>query len=273
MLLAVAVCAPVARAADMFWIPPDDWGVWNYRTTSSWIDSTGASGSDGPVVSTIEYLPVDYTIKDHQAKYARPDPGGTLPVDGNHYLMQDAVGDLYRISDGNPNKNQWFEYYDNPSPFMTHDLFSVGQSKTYSGNWSGQWENHDGSYEPWTGTWTSEFTNLGREGITTPLGTFDALKFEIIDTNTKSPVSDPTQSNTSVATAYAWIATIDGHVAPLQISEHWRDETHTSGALTGWSEEDILTQAVSAVPLPSAFWLLGSGLLGLIGIAGRRGTV
>jgi len=33
---------------------------------------------------------------------------------------------------------------------------------------------------------------------------------------------------------------------------------------------DDLTVGVSAVPVPAAVWLLGSGLLGLVGIAGRK---
>jgi hypothetical protein len=38
------------------------------------------------------------------------------------------------------------------------------------------------------------------------------------------------------------------------------------------SNAGILTASVGAVPLPAAVWLLGSGLLGLIGIGRRRAS-
>lgn len=272
VLLATTVCAPVARATNMPWIPLSDWGYWNYKFSSSWVDSTGASGSQGPFIKTIQYLPVDYMIKDHHADYAQPDPGGVLPKDGNHYLMEDpATGDLFTLSDGNPNKGHWFEYYDDPTPFMTHELFEVGESKVYSGLWSGQWGDHAGGFQPWTGEWTTTYTNLGLDLITTPLGTFDAIKWEIIDTDTKSPYLS--RVDTSVVTANLWVAAVGGHMAPLQLTEHWRNDTYINGSLDHWSEENNLTQAVSAVPVLSAFWFLASGLLGLIGAAGRRSRV
>jgi hypothetical protein len=48
--------------------------------------------------------------------------------------------------------------------------------------------------------------------------------------------------------------------------------TSTDVALLDWNLSDtgLLTYGVSAVPVPAAVWLFGSGLLGLVGVARRR---
>jgi hypothetical protein len=63
----------------------------------------------------------------------------------------------------------------------------------------------------------------------------------------------------------AWTDTV------LGTTQYRTDQSSTvHSSYTGSFEAHYL---VSTVPLPSALWLFGSGLLGLIGIAGRKKAV
>ena len=53
----------------------------------------------------------------------------------------------------------------------------------------------------------------------------------------------------------------------------WVDMQNTTGALSAWSYSIAATGIntnASAVPVPAAVWLFGSGLMGLVGVARRR---
>ena len=67
----------------------------------------------------------------------------------------------------------------------------------------------------------------------------------------------------------AWSASpVDGSiVSEWSIKETW---TRPGYPGTHWRTGSISTSLVSAVPLPSAAWLFGSGLIGLIGLARRK---
>lgn len=64
--------------------------------------------------------------------------------------------------------------------------------------------------------------------------------------------------STSARNGYAWLFDFgDGH-----------QDTHIVSALdSGWA---VRSGDVAAVPVPAAVWLLGSGLLGLVGVARRK---
>ncbi len=88
------------------------------------------------------------------------------------------------------------------------------------------------------------------------------------------------QSDTLVATAYdasdnilgsvgAFKDTFAGFISDIPISRL----VFSGNTGDGWNHLDGLqTNAVEAVPLPAAMWLLGSGLLGLLGITRRKQT-
>lgn len=50
----------------------------------------------------------------------------------------------------------------------------------------------------------------------------------------------------------------------------WTDNSRNVGHSYDGDFDDMMVSASSAVPLPAAVWLLGSGLLGLIGLKKRR---
>jgi len=49
------------------------------------------------------------------------------------------------------------------------------------------------------------------------------------------------------------------------------NQYHDLGTLTLQNNGDLMTSAVSSVPVPAAAWLFGSGLVGLVGVARRKG--
>jgi hypothetical protein len=74
-----------------------------------------------------------------------------------------------------------------------------------------------------------------------------------------------------IAVAAPWFSNSHLHI-------DWMDgaDGHWSGLdfnLTGYSTAEGLVVRASAVPLPAAVWLLGSGLLGLVGFSKRKKAV
>lgn len=54
-------------------------------------------------------------------------------------------------------------------------------------------------------------------------------------------------------------------------NNYWNGQTYGSGTFTAASVSAV-SSAVSAVPVPAAVWLLGSGMVGLVGMARKRAT-
>ena len=70
-----------------------------------------------------------------------------------------------------------------------------------------------------------------------------------------------------------FVASYDmGVAAPFFISHSALLTTGTDTQLLDWNLNDtgVLSYGVSAVPVPAAVWLFGSGLIGLVGVARRR---
>jgi hypothetical protein len=66
------------------------------------------------------------------------------------------------------------------------------------------------------------------------------------------------------STVYLWALGTNGSADANFYASNTAITIGTNGSITG------LSAATSTVPLPSAVWLLGSGLLGLAGISRRR---
>lgn len=272
IVLTLSCTSAVAAVGSMFWMPIADGTTWTFQISGQKSDSNGGLVIYGPTTQQVRFAGISYQVIDHLATLTGLEGGGTPPAGGGFYLKETANG-YFTVSDGNPNSNQWYEYYTDPSPFMTKDSLAVGESgPTYSGNWRGQWElpvSQGGGFEEWAGTWSTVITNMGPEEVTTPLGTFQAVKFRDETTDTKAP--NASHLNQSTQTSYAWL--VDG-IGMVKRTESWLDQSdfNGDGEWDWWERDDSTWYAVSAVPVPAAAWLFGSGLLGLMGIFRRTKT-
>ena len=117
-----------------------------------------------------------------------------------------------------------------------------------------------GGTEGWSGTWSATYVHLGSETVTTPLGTFDALKLLVqgvstVDTRELFPMA------TGHATwdEFRWFVPGFGYV---KVQGSGLDETdfNGDGIVDRWQREE---QTILAVPEPATAWSLLAGLAAL----------
>ncbi len=107
------------------------------------------------------------------------------------------------------------------------------------------------------------------DSLTVPAGTFsNVLAVSALDSNfsansfNSNPLVAINPAITAGVTDVSWYADGIGEIKFLGVRAN-------DGSIDGGFE---LTNYVSAVPVPAAVWLFGSGLVGLIGIARRKKT-
>lgn len=260
-LLISLQASTASAAASAYWMPIGDGTTWAFLESGSFQDSSGNSGQHGPERLEISFASIDYQIIDHRA---------SLLGNTGWYLTETANG-YYRVADkGDPNLNQQYRYYTDPKPFMTKDLLEVGQSLQASGNRRGQWSDpFNGGYEAWSGSWEITRTNLGVESVSTPLGTFDAIKFrEVSHSTTRTPATRPLNVGHASWTEYAWLVE---NLGIVKVMGSGLDESdyNGDGVIDRWVYEELTHLAVP-VPEPASSWMLGLGTLTLLGLAKYR---
>ena len=65
-------------------------------------------------------------------------------------------------------------------------------------------------------------------------------------------------------------ASAAGHCSADSLIDASEDSAGFAGQYTQWDFDIVVTDTPSAVPVPAAVWLFGSGLLGLVGVARRK---
>ena len=252
--------SPAAAAVDVFWIPIAAGTTWSFLESGSWSDSQGGSGSYGPSRTDIQFSPIDYQILGHRA---------SLLTSNGWYLMETPNG-YYKVADkGDPNNNQAYRYFTDPEPFMTRDVRAVGVDLHTSGLRRGQWDVPGGGFEAWSGTWSSTYTNLGPEAVTTPLGTFTAAKLRVVSLDTiDSRALHPNARSTNSWTEYWWFVE---NLGIVKVVGSGIDETDIdgNGTVDRWLREQQTLIAIP-VPEPQAAWMLLVGLVCLAGFKSRR---
>jgi hypothetical protein len=154
------------------------------------------------------------------------------------------------------------------------EIVSAGEQRIYV-NWSGHLHYSGDSYaqyslrigfNPWNGVYDllveSDFVGPGN-----PIGT-DA----IINESRILTIDIPTGEigKTYYLQVYLWT------VASMEYGGGWTDgayaDFYDSFTVSGWSEGLRSMDGITPIPIPGAFWLLTSGLIGLVGIRRRHKT-
>jgi len=104
-----------------------------------------------------------------------------------------------------------------------------------------------GSVDTVAGTINVDFSSL-RASATTPYGLFDIALW---------PIINPPSGGSYDPETGAYVLT-------------WSNPYSIEGTITSGTATVTLSGTATVVPVPAALWLLGSGLLGLAGIARRR---
>lgn len=138
-----------------------------------------------------------------------------------------------------------------------------------SGLRRGPWPVPGGGYEAWTGTWDIVRPNLGPAWVTTPLGTFEAMKFLNVNTSTdRMPATRPLRLVEATWTVYigfvenVGIVRVGGGGSGVERSNFVGD-----GFADGWSYDE-LTYLATPAPEPASPSLLVAGLALLLGQRG-----
>ena len=267
-LCALALTLPTlaARAADAFWIQIQDGQTLSFLQSGTTLESNGASSSWGPVQVDVHIQAVNVQLLAHHADWRLIDGD---PRYRGIYLAQTAAG-LFRVADGDPTTDAVYRYYTDIQPwvYLTQAL-SVGQTVSYSGLRRGQWDAPGGGTEAWSGTWSEVYTHLGTETVTTPLGTFDALKLRAQSVTTVDTRSlFPSVTDHATWDELRWFVPGFGYVK-VQGSGIYESDYNGDGIVDRWQRE---TQTIVAVPEPAAAWSLLAGLAMLAGLGRRRGA-
>ena len=267
-LCALALTVPhlAARAADTFWVPFHDGQTLSFLQSGSILESNGSSSSWGPVQLDLHIQAVNVQLLDHDADWRLV--GGDSRFTGT-YLAQTAAG-LFRVSEGDPANDAVYRYYTDPQPwlYLTQPMV-VGQAVSYTGLRRGQWAVPSGGTEAWSGTWSETYIHLGTETVTTPLGTFDALKLEARSVTTVDARSlFPNVTGHATWNELRWFVPGFGYV---KVQGSGLDETdfNGDGIVDRWQQE---AQTMVAVPEPAAAWSLLAGLAMLAALIRRRGV-
>lgn len=258
--LALAVHQPAALAADTFWVPLADGQIWSFLQSGSVLESDGSSSSWGPVPITLHVQAVDVQLLGHHADWRITGNDDTRFT--GTYVAQTAAG-LFRVAEGDPAADAVYRYYTDPQPwlYMTQAL-DVGQSVASNGLWRGRWSVPGGGTEGCSGTWAQTLTYLGQEAVTTPLGSFNALKLEVqSQTTVDTRELFPSAKDHATWNELRWFVPGLGYVK-IEGSGRYETDYNGDGSVDHWQQE---TQTMVAVPEPAAAWSLLAGL-GLLAV-------
>lgn len=165
----------------------------------------------------------------------------------------------------------------------------VGQTTSPGASHSGEPTAGDSNEidAPWNffGNTGSTFTTIGITGGTTSgldmsgwKVTWAGIPFISMASGAWSPATGPGHTGTTgtfsngVANFYWSGVNGDSYSLDYRATVSNGDPSGTGGTQWEWHLEGIVTAAVPVVPIPAAAWLLGSGLLGLIGVRRRKVT-
>jgi len=120
-----------------------------------------------------------------------------------------------------------------------------------------------GGFEAWSGTWSDSYLHLGTETVTTPLGTFDALKLQVRSVSTvDTRALFPSAKGRATWDELRWFVPGFGYV---KVQGEGLDETDFDGdgIVDRWQRE---TQTIVAIPgpAPAATLLAGLAVLALL---------
>lgn len=265
-LCALALLVPhtSATAADVFWVPLHDGQVLSFLESGTLLDSDGSSSSWGPDRVDFSVQAVDLTLLGHHADWRLLDGGSRFT---GTYLAQTARG-LERVAEGNPALDAVYRYYTDPQPwlYLTQPL-TAGVSVNFAGLRRGRWEVPGGGTEGWSGTWSDTYLHLGNETITTPLGTFDALKLQVQSVNTVDARDlFPSGRDRGTWDEIRWFVPGFGYVR-VEGAGRYESDFNGDGIVDRWQWE---TQTLVAIPEPARAWSLLAGLAVLALLRRRR---
>jgi len=193
-----------------------------------------------------------------------------IPAPGSPASTQPALG-----------SGSWFaiepNVFSNYVSLISHDGIRIGTTQPASGSHSGV---PDGSESPGIDEPHDWFGSTGMLGSSSPVNLLSAtgntatLDFTglVWDWNGVDNIRlyDPTFGDTGVATITCAADCSYGDTYVLDYMGHIREG---DGGLGGEEVIIHLEGTISAVPIPPALYLFGSGLLGLIGLSRRKNTV
>jgi hypothetical protein len=263
-VFAAAVSAFSAQAADVFSVPLNDGQTWSFLQSGSIQESDGSSSTWGPVRLDVQIQAVDIQLLDHHADWRILN--GDTRFTGT-YLAQTAAG-LFRVSEGNPATDAVYRYYTDPQPwlYLTQAL-EVGQVINFTGLRRGQWAVPGAGIEAWSGSWSETYTHLGTETVTTPLGTFNALKLQARSVTTvDARTLFPSATDHATWDELRWFVPGFGYVK-VQGSGIYETDYNGDGIVDRWQRE---AQTMVAVPEPATVWSLLAGLTLLVAVRRRR---
>ena len=265
-LCALALIVPHfgARAADAFWVPIHDGQTLSFLQSGSILNSDGSGSSWGPERVDLRFEAVDVELLGHHADWRLLN--GDSRFTGT-YLAQTAAG-LFRVSEGDPTVDAVYRFYTDPQPwlYLTRPM-AVGETFSYAGLRRGQWAVPGGGTEAWSGTWSQTYLHMGSETVTTPLGTFDALKLEVRSVSTVDARSlYPMATGHATWDEVRWFVPGFGYV---KVQGSGLDETdfNGDGIVDRWQRE---SQTILAIPEPASAWTLLAGLAVLALLRRRR---
>lgn len=258
--LALFMAAPGARAADAFWVPLHDGQALSFLQSGTILNSDGSGGSYGPERADLRIQAVDVVLLGQHADWRLLEGGSRFT---GTYLAQTAAG-LLRVSEGDPAVDPVYRFYTDPQPwlYLTQPM-DVGTGPSFAGLRRGQWAVPGGGYEAWSGTWSDGYLHLGTETVTTPLGTFDALKLQVRSVSTvDTRALFPRAKERATWDELRWFVPGLGYV---KVQGEGLDETDFDGdgIVDRWQRETLTMVAIPEPP-PAATLMAGLAVLALL---------